>query len=520
MNETRCNSHSGNRGRSGFSLIEVLLSVGILGVGMSMVAAIFPVAAREAQDSSNAELGSIMCDNALGIVKAILSGGQRDYGTITTATPSTALIDGVNTGITTITDSTKTWTTDQYLGSYLEITDGTAKGQSGRIYSMLGTSVNVIGQFPIAPPVGSPYRIVQPRAVADCGRMTSGTYAMGAVACNTVTDNTKMWSANQWAGWTCFFPAGYSAGLPMYCQVPFLTRTDMAGTTIPSGGLATLKLTMSHSDEAIRIPVIIAKVAPTIGKAYQLVLLADENTYTGASIVVGGASTYGVINGNTLHYPSGADVNTTARGCVLMATKPLVAAPAYVWSMANTYLPGDTVKKTTLLTGVSGDTYYTCIQANTGQDPNPAGTVNTAFWAVAPNQSLSSSDGAVIVVVAYKKTLLANRAGWASVTVSSIAYTAVNGSTVPYMTITGTALAGGTPPPLATLVNCTGSPVVFTENGSVAKITQVIDGTHAVLDRWLPLPRKSTPAAALVVQETNAAVSPAIAWKVTHTGSR
>ena len=33
----------------GFTLVEVLLAIGILGMGLSMIAAIFPVAAKEAR---------------------------------------------------------------------------------------------------------------------------------------------------------------------------------------------------------------------------------------------------------------------------------------------------------------------------------------------------------------------------------------------------------------------------------------------------------------------------------------
>lgn len=54
----------------GFSLVELMISIGILGVGLAMAAALFPAAIIENQQSANDILGTIMCENALAVVKA------------------------------------------------------------------------------------------------------------------------------------------------------------------------------------------------------------------------------------------------------------------------------------------------------------------------------------------------------------------------------------------------------------------------------------------------------------------
>lgn len=57
------------RGR-GFSLTELMISIGILAVGMVMVGSLFPAAMQANRRSVNNVLGSIICENGLSIAKA------------------------------------------------------------------------------------------------------------------------------------------------------------------------------------------------------------------------------------------------------------------------------------------------------------------------------------------------------------------------------------------------------------------------------------------------------------------
>ncbi|MBN1942400.1 MAG: prepilin-type N-terminal cleavage/methylation domain-containing protein [Phycisphaerae bacterium] len=64
------------KGRKAFTLMELLIAIGILAVGGAMAAALFPAAIKENQSSYNDTLGSIICQNGLATIKA------RTYATL------------------------------------------------------------------------------------------------------------------------------------------------------------------------------------------------------------------------------------------------------------------------------------------------------------------------------------------------------------------------------------------------------------------------------------------------------
>jgi prepilin-type N-terminal cleavage/methylation domain-containing protein len=66
------------RQRRGFSLIEVLLAVFILGIGIISIGAIFPAGIVQQRQSLDDALGPIVADNALATLRAKLS--QTDFG--------------------------------------------------------------------------------------------------------------------------------------------------------------------------------------------------------------------------------------------------------------------------------------------------------------------------------------------------------------------------------------------------------------------------------------------------------
>jgi len=65
-------------GRSGFSLVEVLMAIFILGIGAISIAALFPAGIAQQRRSTDDVLGPIVANNALSIIRAKLR--SQDFG--------------------------------------------------------------------------------------------------------------------------------------------------------------------------------------------------------------------------------------------------------------------------------------------------------------------------------------------------------------------------------------------------------------------------------------------------------
>jgi len=74
--------------RRGFTLAEILIAILILGVGLSMAAAIFPAAMTYNIQWANTVLGNIVCQNGLSIARAKLQHG--DFGVTVSEKPMAA----------------------------------------------------------------------------------------------------------------------------------------------------------------------------------------------------------------------------------------------------------------------------------------------------------------------------------------------------------------------------------------------------------------------------------------------
>ena len=63
-------------GRRGFTLAELLIAIGILGVGLTMSAALFPAGLAANKNSADDLLGTLICQNGLALAKMTLRSGD------------------------------------------------------------------------------------------------------------------------------------------------------------------------------------------------------------------------------------------------------------------------------------------------------------------------------------------------------------------------------------------------------------------------------------------------------------
>lgn len=117
-------------GRPGFSLTELLIAIGVLGIGLGMIAALFVTGLAQVRLSLGDSEGGMVAANGLAVAKMFLRAGN-DVSSGTATDVGTAI---------TLTDTGKVWVVDGYQGYHVEIREGTGSGQV-RVISTNDTNV-------------------------------------------------------------------------------------------------------------------------------------------------------------------------------------------------------------------------------------------------------------------------------------------------------------------------------------------------------------------------------------------
>jgi hypothetical protein len=108
---------------------------------------------------------------------------------------------------TTITDSGKTWATNEHVGRLVRITSGTGSGQTKHISSNTATALTIgglSGDWATTPSTDSVYVIYEGPPV-EVNKATSGSTT-------TFVVSGAAWSVNKWAGYTLSITAGAQSG--------------------------------------------------------------------------------------------------------------------------------------------------------------------------------------------------------------------------------------------------------------------------------------------------------------------
>lgn len=142
--------------------------------------------------------------------------GSSELGEIGTATAGST---------TTLTDSGKTWSVDQYKGWFVRITGGTGSGQVKHISGNTATILTIGGQsgdWATNPDATSTY-VIYNGAPAETGKATSGSDT-------TIVDSSAAWRTNQWNGFT----VAIGAESKMIISNTATTLTTASWTTDPT----------------------------------------------------------------------------------------------------------------------------------------------------------------------------------------------------------------------------------------------------------------------------------------------
>lgn len=98
LEATTSDSQSGPPARRrGFSLVEILLSIFILGIGMIMVASIFPVGANWTRQATEETIGQTIAQNALSVIEQYYVGGPCSGDIASGSASNTVLNNTVDT---------------------------------------------------------------------------------------------------------------------------------------------------------------------------------------------------------------------------------------------------------------------------------------------------------------------------------------------------------------------------------------------------------------------------------------
>jgi hypothetical protein len=147
------------------------------------------------------------------IITAVGTDGSIELFTENASIWEKGLASGGTT--TTLVDSSKNWTTNQWVGYWLRICSGTGENQLKQIVSNTATTLTF--STGTAPDTTSRYHIEG----FDAGIATSGS-------ASSITDSTKAWAVNRWKNYMVKVIAGTGKGQ----EIPILSNTSTVLTLV------------------------------------------------------------------------------------------------------------------------------------------------------------------------------------------------------------------------------------------------------------------------------------------------
>ena len=233
-----------------------------------------------------------------------------DGKAVCTATHENVLANGTASSgsTTTIVDSTKSWTVNEFAGMWVMIVDGTGEGQMTEITSNTSTTLT----FPTittGADATSVYQITAGQPAYAIGVATSGS-------ATTVVNSAKSWTTNQWTNYQVRIISGTGVGqVRTIASNTGTTLTISAGATIDSTSVYVIesnddfifllgnnavtmyRYSISGNSWSVVAPTVARTGAPSTGMCADFIEFSHNSVWASESVIRDGRYIYSMRGG-------------------------------------------------------------------------------------------------------------------------------------------------------------------------------------------------------------------------------
>lgn len=231
----------GRTSRRGFTLAEMIIALGILGVGLTMASALFPTAIKQDAITFQDTIGSMIAQNGLAVAKASWRHYLPDPATPTIPNPLNPNVILASQGYkgvfanNTIKVTGQTWLPQQWRGFYVFV-DNNDTNDAHPFYQVTDNTADTLtlASKPPVPPSGLfwplGYQEVADHQYPVLGGNPPSPYqppARGSIILGKVLNNDSATYQLISIAYQQFKAGDYVAPMPMYVTHPYPKATDV-----------------------------------------------------------------------------------------------------------------------------------------------------------------------------------------------------------------------------------------------------------------------------------------------------
>ena len=279
--------------RSGFSLTELLIAIGVLGIGLGMVAALFVTGLTQVRISLGDSEGGMVAANGIAVARMFVRTGHD----VASGTASSG-------GAYTLTDDMKSWVDGDLDGYHVCIINGTGAGQTRLINANTTIMLTVTTEWGTPPDTDSEYVVTSGvpsdslTVIADGNDTTVINAAFQKYPYNDATTNKGfVILARQTGAEACQVVS------VAYAKTAggAVTGETIIGSTVTANGVTTLTVTVGVSNLSVGSLVIVADT----GEYATIVTLSGSTATLDHELTMGsGATAYTIVEAGAGSPPS------------------------------------------------------------------------------------------------------------------------------------------------------------------------------------------------------------------------